>query len=248
MYKVLALDAWRSRLKSRGHQIIAPEWVSATSLILDVPADMVITVAVQADISVGPAYRNRYFVCEPEPEHVFRQIECPQPHRGRWLELISQQPDSYWRDFMAGPGSWTLARLVRFDQVVIWPEDRGADWGGIDAPAHRHWGMQIPSKAAPYFPPADSPESDVPRVINAESAQFADVVAACFLLSNVGLRDCYLADASGHEVYLINNDEFVFVSIPDLTRRTELLQDLDRAQWPIKNVSGFLGSMEEEPP
>jgi hypothetical protein len=170
---------------------------------------------------------------------------CPEPHCSRWLELLSEQPDGYWRDFLAGPGSWLLCRLSRFQGVVAW-SDRGLPWTGLDNDTHRSWGMKVPSRAAPFFAPSDGPEASQPRLLLVEDWRFADAVAACVLFGSVGMRDCYLADLDATEVYLAHHHDKIVVSIPATGVRKELHRDLKGAAWLFSDVSGYGSSMNDE--
>ncbi len=236
------LDVWRARLEKQGHRVFTPERQTATGFSLSPDAETRITVAVDPDGVLKPQYRERFFLCAPEPEQVFRVFGCPEPHRTRWLELLSLQPPGYWQDFLAGPGSWLLCRLTRFRKVVVWA-DRGLPWDGLDCPLHWGWGMKVPTLAAPFF--ATGPESNLPQVIAVCESHFADAVAACLLFASVELRDCYLADEKGAEVYLAHHHDEVFVSLPDEGTRGALLRELADAPWLLADVSGY-GSFDEE--
>ena len=155
---------------------------------------------------------------------------CPEPHRTRWLELVSQQAPGYWQDFLAGPGSWLLSRLARFSRIVAW-SDRGLPWNELDCPIHRNGGMAVPAAAAPLFAPAAGPEAARHRLLSASDERFTDAVAACVLFASPGMRDCYLADADATEVYLAHHHEKVVVSIPEVEARRKLLQELEEAAW-----------------
>jgi hypothetical protein len=245
MAEGLTLAGWRARLEGRGHRVVEPNWATTTGFTLRPDADTVVTVAVDPDGTLYPQYRQRYFLCELEPEQVFRVMGCPGAHRDRWLGLLSQQPPGYCRDFLAGPGSWLLCRLARSQQVVAW-SDKGLPWGGLDCPTHRHWGMEVPALAAPFFAPADGPEASLPRSLPVDDGRFADAVAACVLFASVGMRDCYLADADAAEVYLAHHHDKVVVFIPDVGARGKLLQELREASWLFTDVSGFGSSADEE--
>src|SRR5207248_10943185 len=123
----------------------------------------VIWVAVEPDEALLREWRQRFFLCEPDPEQVLRVLGCPEPHRERWLQLVDGQPPGHWRDFLAGPGSWLLSRLARFRGVIAW-SDRGLRWDALDCPNHRSWGMAAPPEAARFFA-ASEPESQFPRRI-----------------------------------------------------------------------------------
>ena len=64
-------------------------------------------------------------------------------------------------------------------------------------------------------------------------------MAACFLFASVGLRDCYLADAEGSEVYLAHHHDKVVVSIPDAVAWKALVQEITDAAWLFEDVSGY---------
>jgi hypothetical protein len=199
----LTLAAWLERLKERGYPVHEPDWGTMPRIVVCPHEDIGVT-----------------------PEQVFRMTGCPEPHRSRWLWLVSRQPPGYYQDFMAGPGSWLLSRLARSRRVVAW-SDRGLPWDGLDAPLHREWGMDVPSEAAPFFAPTAGPESTGPRLLSVEDGFFADAVAACILFASVGLRDCYLADTDGTEVYLAHHHDQVEVFVPDAGKAERLLGEME---------------------
>src|SRR5207253_1058875 len=135
-----------------------PSWKTVTGFTLFPGPDTIVTLALWPDVLISPRYRQRYFVCEAGPEEVLGVLACPEPHRSRWMELVSLQPPGYWRDFMGGPGSWLLSRLVRIEQVVAW-SDRGLAWDDLDCRTHRGWGMVVPAEGAPFFAPSAGPEA-----------------------------------------------------------------------------------------
>jgi hypothetical protein len=241
----LTLDSWRSRLEGRGHRVTEPARETVTGFTLWPDPGVIVTVAVEPDPTLRPQYRQQFFVLEPEPEQVFRVLGCPRPHRTRWLELVSLQAPGYWQECLAGPGSWLLSRLSRFRQVVVWA-DRGLPWDVLDCPTHRGWGMAVPAEAAPLFAATAGVEASQPRLLCVEEGRFADAVAACMLFASVGMRDCYLADEAGAEVYLAHHHDKVVVSVPDAGARSGLLRDLDEAPWLFSDVSGYGASPDDE--
>jgi hypothetical protein len=221
MRDLLSFDILRQRLVSEGHQVQCDATVPAGFTVFPTP-DMLITVASYPDFPFGEEF---WVVPDPDPDLLFRQLSCPESHRSRWLRLVSRQPPSFWRDFLGGPGTWVLGRLARLSEIVFWA-DQELDWRKIDNPLHRSWGMQVPSAAAGFFAPAWNNSHQGPQVISVEEDSFPDVLAACFLFANVSTPNSYLADARATEVYVLNNDERVFGSVPDDRLRGDLLQEL----------------------
>jgi hypothetical protein len=245
MSEELTLDVWRTRLEVRGHPVTGLEGETGKGFDVWPDATTIVTVAVEPDGTLYRPYRERFFLCEPEPERVFHVTGCPEPHRNRWLSLVDRQPPGYWRDFLAGPGAWTLSRLSRFQEVVAWA-GRGLAWASLDDPIHRGWGMELPAEAAPLFPAPCDPDPYRPLGLRADDGRFADAIAACFLFASVAMHDCYLADVAGTEVYLAHHHEKVVVSIPDAEVRAELVQGLAAAPWLFADVSGFASTIDEE--
>ena len=244
MQEELTLDAWCGRLQACGHRVREPSGEPETAFILWPDADTVVTVAVEPDGTLYRQYRERFFLCEPEPEHVFRVMGCPELHRTRWLEQVVRQPAGYWQDFLAGPGSWLLSRLARFPKVVVWGV-QGLSWDQLDCSIHRGWGMEVPAAAAGFFAATAGPDALRPRLLPVRDERFVAVLAACLLFASVGLRDCYLADAEAAEVYLAHHHDKVAISIPDTAVRKKLLRELAEAAWLFTDVSGYASSMDD---
>jgi hypothetical protein len=245
MPELLTLDTWRAQLQARGHCLRECGRQTGTGFYVWPDPDTIITVAVEPDPVLKPQYRQRFFLCDVEPERVFRVMGCPEQYRNRWTELLWQQPPAYWTDFLAGPGAWLLSRLADLRQVVAW-SDQGLAWDGLDCPTHREWGMEVPARAAPFFSPVDGPEACQPRLLAVDDGRFPDAVAACLLFASVGMQDCYLADAGAAEVYLAHHHDQIVVSIPDVSARENLLKQLQDAAWLFADVSGFASSTDDD--
>jgi hypothetical protein len=106
--------------------------------------------------------------------------------------------------------------------------------------------MDVPAEAAPFFGTTTGPESHLPRLIPAGDRKFADAVAACLLFASVGMRDCYLADGAGAEVYLAHHHDEIFVCIPNAGAREALLRELAEAPWLFADVSGYGSSIDAD--
>jgi hypothetical protein len=229
-FKVIDLNKLRASLLRQGHEIVSDDWV--VDFTVRPNLDIVVIIVDPSDFPLA----KRRFACAPEAEKVFSVAHCPEPHRTRWLELVKRQPEDDLHDFLAGPGSWTLSRLVRFREIVFWA-DRGLGTHGIENAMHVGDGIHFSQAAAPFFPKDDGPESKQPRVIHTKNENLPDVVAACFQIAFDGNRDCYIADEAGTEVYYISNDEMVFASIPNQKTRERLFSELAEAQWPFSYIS-----------
>jgi hypothetical protein len=245
-----ALDAWRQRLQRQGHRLVEPGRETVTGFTLWPDSETVVIMAIEPDPTLYPHYRQRFFLCEPDPGQVFRVMGCPIPYRTRWQDLVAGQPPSNWQDFLAGPGSWLLSRLIRFRRVIAW-SDRGMPWDDIDSLSQGKFGISVPVAAAALFASSDGPEAARPRFLSTDDMRFPDAVAACVLFASAGLRDCYLADVDATEVYLAYHHDQVVVSVPDVEARTTLLRELESAAWLFTDVSGYDSSIDDdegEPP
>jgi hypothetical protein len=238
------LDSWKAILLARGHRL-SEESDYWPGLCVSPDPDTYITVALEQDPTLKRQYRQRYFVCEPEPERVFRVTGCPEPFGAMWLEMLSRQPPCEMQEFLAGPGSWTLSRLVRFQRLVVWARS-GLVWESIDNSTIRDWGLYVPVGAASLL--ADPPNGDrySPRVFGRKDNHFVAAVAACFLFPTLGWADCYLADEAGTEVYLAHHHNKVVASVPIAAARRELLDELESATWLFTDESGYNSPMDDE--
>ncbi len=181
------------------------------------------------------------FECVPEAEKVFQVVSCPEPVKIRWLEIVKElapRPEADYYEYLAGPGSWLLTRLVCFQEIVLW-SSRGLGPYSIDDPNKNGWGVKFSPEAAPFFPNDNGLNSLCPRRFSVLDVNFPDVVAACFPLAFDSHQGCFLSDIGGTEVYWVHSDEVIAVSIPDPKSRIKLIQELEQAPWPFHNVSGF---------
>jgi hypothetical protein len=153
-------------------------------------------------------------------------MNCPPTHGNRWLWLVSWLPPGYWRNFLGGPGSWLLSRLVRYPGIVAWSY-RGLAWETLARAAD--WGEALPSEAAPFFATHSGPEALRLRAIPTRDERFADALAACLLFASEAFCDCYLTDKTGAEVYLAHHHDEIIVSVPNADAREELLNELRSA-------------------
>jgi hypothetical protein len=234
----LTFHSWRECLERQGHVVKESEDKTVTGFHLLPSADTIITVAIELDGTLYRRYRSRYFLCQADAERVLRLFPCLEAQRDRWLELVSCQPPGYWRDFLAGPGSWLLGRLTRFREVVAWA-NHGLSWAKIDTPTHRRWGMEVPAGAAPVFAAYEASGGHGPLRLAVNDERFPDALAACILHASVGMWDWYLADATGREVYLAHHHDQVVASVPSQAARHELLEELSNAPWLFTDESGY---------
>ena len=236
-YQLMELNAWREFLWGRGHRLDTYHGLTWPDLEASLPIpDLIGIVLCGGEFPQCPIR----FECAPGAEQILGLMKCPEPHRSRWLEIVKEldtRPEIDYFDFLAGPGSWMLCRVLRFKEVVLW-SPRGLATHAIWDFLHADLGVQFSPQAAPFFPTDNELECMLPHVISVGHKHFADVIATCLPIA-FAYPGCFVADRSGSEVFWVDNDEGIFVSIPRLIEREKLIRELEAAPSPFKNASGL---------
>jgi hypothetical protein len=208
----------------------------------------IITVGLDPDGTLEPAYRQRYFTCIRDENGLMRIEEdlgfaFPKP-----FATVAER-ESVSGDFMYGPMRWLLVRFQKFPRILLWPEGgfRGEDGCGFlindmmgmrldEAPRLQRWLREtVPEPAVLGAALLDlSLEWDCEILW-----EMTDLVAR--LSYNV-----YLSDFAANEVYLLHHHDKVVVSLPNNQRREEMLSELTKRPDIFEDCSNYTSDADEE--
>jgi hypothetical protein len=207
-------------------------------------AETIVTVAMNCDPTLMAPYRRCYFVCmlrsREDRVPVLRDepaFALPEPFR-------DFQPEPAQDRFLGGPFRWLLLRLVRSDQILLWPACRDPELGGPFTNA----GLRDRVPALFQGLPADPAELAEIGAVVLDPSHPAD----CRLLDQVAndviqdFDDFFVSDPRCLEVYLLHHHGKVVVSIPDEGSRRELLEALASLSGMIEDCSGYVSDWDDE--
>jgi hypothetical protein len=209
------------------------------------PPGIIVTVATDADPTLGPEYRQRYFITiadedyEPLIQHE-RHFALPelliaasneQPEGSRLMGGLSG-------DFMRGPVRWLWTRLHHFPRILLWPDSQNRQPNGIWF-WHDYDRAQAPKLCTWLKNKVPDPSVVGAIVLDLRNLEDCKVLWEVANLVGISTENFYVSDEKAAEVYLLHHDDAIYISIPDKNKRQALLDDL--ARWPnlFKNCSGY---------
>src|SRR4051794_12464388 len=135
-HRILTPDEIHGLLARNGHSIRNERSEKDFGTEVGPPSDVIVTVGLNLDPTLKPAYRERYFACLVDEDH--RPVLGDEPGfdlAEPFATLSRQAPPA--GGFMEGPFRWLLRRLARFPRVLLWPgmTYRAADEGGFVRPS-----------------------------------------------------------------------------------------------------------------
>lgn len=209
------------------------------------PPEIVVTVGMNCDPTLLPAYRRRYFACRLESE------ENPVPALrdapafalpARLREAVKEDPAADC--FLDGPFRWLLRRIGRLDALLLWPARPESGSGGAfardgvleDAPHLRE-------RLSPGPPALEEVEAIV--LDPTRESDWAALWEVALRVSR-SFTDFFVSDPGCREVYRMHHHGKVESSVPDGALRRELLDDLVRWSGLIEDCSGYVSDWDDE--
>jgi hypothetical protein len=225
-------------LRTGGHSLWTPG-PEEPPVDVSPPAKDYLTIALEPDGTLKPAYRDLYFVCMKDP------TEGPKIASDPAFAVTGDVQNS---DFALGPARWLFRRLNRFARIWLWPVGgfRGAGGlgfllgssvsGRIDsAPVLGRWFMD------------QKPDPGTAAIgLNLKEPMDAAAFWEAVRLVGADGYDIYVADEAGREVYLMHHHDKVVVSIPDPDVFDDVLAELDGLSDVFKDWSGYRCEWDEE--
>jgi hypothetical protein len=235
----------RIKLRCAGHELVE---TGSTGVRVCPTPDSGIVVATYADITLFPAYRRHFFLCRPGAEAILTRAGGPCAPFRQWSELLVQMDAGPSRDLLAGPGAWALTRLINHDRVLIWAVGSGYwEQSYIDTQyelIENELGRRI--DFSPWRKPLTAGTSQEAHYLSSQDEQFANVLAAYFLLSSYESFEIYLTDINCTEVYEIHHHDKVTASAPVVELHQQILQDLAGNSDLYEDVSGYHCAWDDE--
>jgi hypothetical protein len=230
------------RLSEQGHS--ARSHPNSPAVAADVwpTPDTIVTVAVDPDVTLKPAYRDRYFAClrdaagfpiaEQEPS-----LALPDP----LARVAALGPmDS---DFLAGPVRWLAARRLRVPQVLLWPDGEYRARRGLVRPEAL---AELPrlrgnlDRVQTGGGTVGALALDLRR--DDDAAVFWEVAG----LVGWSHENFYVSDEAAREVYLLHHHDKVVASVPDQHTRWLLLEELSELSDVFEDLSGYSSGTDDE--
>jgi hypothetical protein len=240
-----SLGDLRIRLESAGHELVE---TGSTGFCVCPTPDSGIVVATHPDVTLYPAHRQHFFLCQPGAEAVLSRVGCPSTITRQWNELLVRTDGGQSRDLLAGPGAWVLARLMNYDPILIWGVG-SAYWERSRSDAQyelveSELGRRIDFRPwRNYLTEGTSPDA---YYLSPQDKQFVYILAAYFLLASYECFEFYLTNASCTEVYEIHHHDKVTASAPAPESVQQILQILTGNPDLYMDVSGYRCAWDEE--
>jgi hypothetical protein len=226
-------------LRGRGHTFWSEEPAEAP---LDVwpPPETIITIGLDPDGTLKPAYRQRYFACvrNADEEPLFLHASGFALEEPFATAAVNEPGNNY---FAMGPVHWLLARVRRFERVLLWPKGglRGDDGLGFLTVIGGERTDNAPHVARWLARHAAEPARVGAVLLGLSDLDDCQALWEAANLVGVWSYDFFLSDAAAREVYLLHHHDKVVISIPDARARRELLEDLARQDKLLEDCSGY---------
>ncbi|QEL17529.1 hypothetical protein [Limnoglobus roseus] len=247
MSRFLASQQLHALLRDRGHAFWSDLPAEHPIDVLP-PADIHLTIGVDPDGTLKPAYRDRYFACVRDAEDeplLFRDpaFALDEPFR----IAAGGEPSS--NDFVKGPVRWLLARIAHFGQVLLWPKGgfRGRD--GLAFIPTTGGGERIdnaPHLQAWLVRQSFDPAATVAALLDLSDGEDCRALWDAANLVGRSSNDFFVSDLEGREVYLMHHHDKLVISIPDEQTRESLLADLEARSDVIEDWSGYRSQSDDE--
>jgi hypothetical protein len=236
-------DTLRSRLVRAGQPAPDNEDTPCATDVWPTP-EAIVTVAMNLDPTLMPAYRRRYFACclksEVEPVPALRDEPAfALPEVARMIATEDQAEDR----FLGGPFRWFLRRIMRFDSVLLWPACREPDSGGAFPQADLQGAPLLRAK----LPPDSSGLAGLGAVtLDLRREPDWRVIWEVATWVSHSFSDFFVSDVECKEVYHLHHHGKVIASLPDHDSRQDLIEDL--ATWSdlIEDCSGYVSDWDDE--
>jgi hypothetical protein len=207
-----------------------------------------LTVALEIDWTLKPAYRERYFACVRSAEDEPVLVHAPAFALAEPFATAAERaPDNNY--FVMGPVRWLLVRIRCFEHVWIWPRGGFCDRDKLGFLLQVLGGERIDQ--APHWARWFQRYAPDPARVSAALLHLSDLDDCQALWEAANLvggpgYDFFLSDVHGREVYLMHHHDKLVISIPNAIARQQLLEALAGLGGMLEDCSGYWLESDEE--
>ncbi len=197
-------------------------------LALSPPEEIYLTVALRPDAVLFRRWRQRYFLCKPDPASILTRSSIAEPFRQRWQLMLGEIRPPVNFDGLKALATLTFTRLFGCDRIFMWlkkpnryyPDYRSEMYSQIE----QYIGSTVGSGR--WRRHLDTNPWSHALVLDPRDEEFPYLIAAYFLYSSNFFSEVYFSRDDVTEVYEMHHHDKLIVSIPDPFQRTEFLSFL----------------------
>jgi hypothetical protein len=240
MDRFLARTQLHDLLKCRGHTFSSAKSDEASIDVCPSP-ETYITVGLDIDGTLKPAYRERYFACVRNGDDQPLLLHDPTFALAEPFATAAER-ESRNNYFVMGPVRWLLVRIRRFERVWVWPRGgfrNDEELGFLDKVFKGEQITQAPHSVHWFARHAPDPSLLGAALLSLSDLddcqalwEVANLVGECFY-------DFFLSDPACQEVYMMHHHDKLVISIPDAQNRRKLLEELTGLGGLFDDCSGY---------
>jgi len=247
MDRLLTKGQLHRLLKAAGHTLSSSA-PTDEPINVSPPPETYLTVGLDADGALKPAYRDRYFACRrnADDDPVILHVPVFDLDGALAVAAAADPRNNY---FVLGPFRWLLARVRRMGRVLLWPKGGFHGDDGLGFLLTTSGGErlnQAPHLARWFREHAPNSGEVVAIVLDLADPTDCQVIWEAANLVGVDCYDFFLADPAGREVYQLHHHDKVVVSIPNGQARRALLEELAGLPDVFEDCSGYRSTADEE--
>ena len=141
-------------------------------------------------------------------------------------------------NFLLSPFRWLIHRLVRFPQLLLWPEHKTRALDGFVRSDQEH---EEPPQLRAWLEEAGTiPSNADALILDTKASVDCKVLWEVAAQVESGFYNYFIADMQATEVYQLQHHSKVIVSIPESQERQRLLDELSRYPDVLENCSNFI--------
>ena len=227
MTSSILIDELKDKLESTGHCLVETK---AGGVGVWTPPEARITVAVYPDATLHDPNPPNYFLCAPDARAILDNSQLTSDTRETWYSILNRFGGIELYDLLAGPATWALLRLSRYEQLIVWTNGsrwkKDKDKEREDEYLEMVTSLGSPVQFKPWYTHLSKYTDECAYILPTRNDAFLNTFAAYILLCSRNFREISFTEPSFSEVYEVHHHDKVTASIPDVYQRSELLDSI----------------------